>query len=210
MIETLNPIVIIGCGPGGPEYVTPLARQAAGEAQVLVGAARLFGLFPESPAERVPVTAGIDGGLDRIAELSRTRRVAVLVTGDPGLMSLAAPVIRRFGPEQCRIIPGISALQVACARLGLDWQDLIVIDAHGADPGIPPSDLMDKQKIAVLAHGMSDWIRRALRTLAPGYRVHLCQDLTLPEESVSLIKDGQMPEKISSLSILVFVKENRL
>ena len=210
MTEILHPIVIIGCGPGGPEQVTPLARHEVARAEVLIGAPRLFALFPYSVAERIPVTADIGGVLDLIADIRRTRRVGVLTTGDPGLMSLAAPVIRRFGPGQCRIIPGISALQVACARLGIGWQDMAFIDAHGADPEISPSDLKGKPNIAVFAAGTSDWVRQALVTLGHEYRSYLCQDLTLQGESITLIKDGHLPEKISSLSILIFFKEDRL
>lgn len=204
-----NPVVIIGCGPGGPELVTPLARQEAGRADVLVGASRLFGLFPESAAERIAITADIDGILDRVAELRLTRRVAVLTTGDPGLMSLAGPVIRRFGTGQCRVVPGISALQVACARLGTGWQDMAVVDAHRADPGIPPSSLKEKQKIAVFAAGMSGWIRQAVTLLGQEYRIFLCQDLTLPGESIALLNGGHLPEKISSLSIFILLKEEQ-
>ncbi len=208
MTEKHNPIVIIGCGPGGPDYITPLARQAAGQAQVLVGAVRLLDLFPESPAERIPVTADIHGVLDRIAELRRTRRVAVLTTGDPGLMSLAAPVIRRFGLEHCRVIPGISSLQVACARLGLDWQDLAILDAHGDEPDVSPEELEGIEKIAVLTGRVTSWIDRLMQAMGYEYRIYLCENLTLPEEKITEIHDGLLPERISPLSILILIKEN--
>jgi cobalt-precorrin-7 (C5)-methyltransferase len=209
MTEIRNPIMIIGCGPGGSDYVTPLARQAVSHSEVLVGASRLFGLFPESTAELIPVRTDIEGVLDRIAELMTTRRVAVLTTGDPGLMSLAAPVIRRFGLENCTIIPGISSLQVACARLGVDWQDLAIIDAHGEEPDVSPEELNGIEKTAVLFGQVTPWVHRLMQTMGYGYRIYLCQDLTLPGEIIVLIKDGQFPEKISSLSILILLKEDR-
>ena len=42
-------IVIVGCGPGSPDYLTPLARRAVERAEVLVGASRLLDLFAEHP-----------------------------------------------------------------------------------------------------------------------------------------------------------------
>lgn len=206
MTESLHPIVIVGCGPGGPDYVTPLARDAVREAQVLVGATRLLDLFPESSAERIPVTFPIEGLLDRIDEIRRTRRVAVLITGDPGLMSLAAPVIRRFGLRNCHTIPGISALQVGCARLGMDWQDLVIIDAHGSDPDLDPSDLIGKEKMAVFTGREHGWIDRLIQSLGHEYAVHLCEDLTLPGEKITRISDA-LPEGLPSLSIVFLVKE---
>src|SRR5512133_3948498 len=127
-------ISIIGCGPGSVEYVTPLARKIAREADVLVGARRLLDLFPETKAQCIPVQSRIEAVLDQMEELLPEKRIVVLVTGDPGLLSLARPVIERFGRESCRVIAGVSSLQAAFAALGLDWYDALVIDAHGGLP----------------------------------------------------------------------------
>ena len=124
MAVKANPITIVGCGPGSPELVTPAARRAVEQAEVLLGAARLLALFAASAAERVVVDAHATRAPDEIAA-RRDRRVVVLVSGDPGLFSLAAPLLRRFGRDACEIIPGISSLQVACARLGLGWDDVL-------------------------------------------------------------------------------------
>ncbi|MGA2035789.1 MAG: SAM-dependent methyltransferase, partial [Thermoguttaceae bacterium] len=47
MAMNLPPLVIVGCGPGAPEYLTDAARQAVAQAEVLVGSARLLALFPD-------------------------------------------------------------------------------------------------------------------------------------------------------------------
>jgi precorrin-6B methylase 1 len=94
-------ILIVGCGPGSPDYLTPAARRAAEGADVLVGAAHLLELFPGARAERIAVTGEIDSLLDEVAARCILGRVAVLVTGDPGLYSLARPVLSRFGREMC-------------------------------------------------------------------------------------------------------------
>ena len=49
-----HPIVIVGCGPGSPDYLTAAAIRAVQEAEVLVGARRLLELFPAHPGERYP------------------------------------------------------------------------------------------------------------------------------------------------------------
>ena len=45
-----------------------------------------------------------------IEQRTDCKNIAVLVTGDPGIFSLARLVIERFGREQCRVIPGISSI----------------------------------------------------------------------------------------------------
>jgi precorrin-6B methylase 1 len=64
---------------------------------VLVGARCLLDLFSDAGAERIAVDADIERVLDGIEKRRGFKRIVVLVTGDPGLFSLAQPVIRRFG-----------------------------------------------------------------------------------------------------------------
>ncbi len=90
-------ITIVGCGPGSPDYVTPAAIKAIAQADVLVGAQRLLDLFPEHRGERILVDTEIGAVLDRVDEAPASKKIAVLVTGDPGLFSLSKRVIERFG-----------------------------------------------------------------------------------------------------------------
>ncbi|OPY86907.1 MAG: putative cobalt-precorrin-6Y C(5)-methyltransferase [Syntrophaceae bacterium PtaU1.Bin231] len=189
-----HPIWIIGCGPGAPEYMAPAAWKAIQEADVIAGAGRLLELIPDSTAERLVVDADIHQVLEGIEKRSRTKSIAVLVTGDPGIFSLAKPVIARFGRKRCRVIPGISSLQVAFARLALDWHDARIIDAHGGDPQIDPASLAGENKIAVFT-GRKEacrWVARLAAGLGENYRLFLCEDLTLPEETVREIVPAEL------------------
>ena len=202
-------ITIAGCGPGAPEYVTPAVQKAVGEAEVLVGAPRLLALFAEQPGEKIPVGADIEAALRAIAARCDTRRVVVLVTGDPGLCSLARPVLGRFGRDRCRVIPGISAVQVAFAAISEDWLDARIIDAHGEMPEIGTASLRESGKIAVLmgSRAAKPWAAGLIGELGDAYRAFLCEDLTLPEERVREIMSGQLEGmEISSRSILIICK----
>lgn len=206
-------LVIAGCGPGSPEYLTPAVHAAVEWAEVLVGARRLLDLFPSSPAEKIAAGADVEAILREIETRRELKRIVVLVTGDPGLCSLAQPVIRRFGREACRVIPGVSSVQVAFARLGLDWQGAKIIDAHGEDPSVEPERLAGEGKIAVLA-GRKEavrWIGRLAAALGEGYRICLCRDLTLPGEQVKAVTGKELPTcDLSPRSIVVFVREDLL
>lgn len=179
-------ITIIGCGPGAPDHLTEAGRRAAANAATLVGAARLLELFPESPAERIAVSAHIEACLEQIAARLPHGPVAVLVTGDPGVASLARPVLRRFGREACKVIPGISSVQAAFARLGVDWLGARILSAHGALPDIPPESLAGETRIAILAGSAAalGWAADVAEWLGEGWRIFLCEDLTLAGERV--------------------------
>lgn len=204
------PITIVGCGPGAIDYITPAAMRCIREADVLVGAGRLLDLFPDCRAERIPVSVDIEDILSRIEARRHTSRVAVLVTGDPGICSLAQPVLRRFGLPACRVVPGISSIQVAFARLGLDWLDARLINAHGGDPDVSASELEAVDKIAVLAGRLESmqWIARLASRLSAERRIVVLEDLTLDTERIREVSAQQLAEiDASSRTIVLLIKE---
>lgn len=202
-------INIVGCGPGGLDYMTPAAHAAIQQADVLVGAHRLLESFPESAAERIPVGAHIAPVLDRM-ESHCGKRIAVLVTGDPGLCSLAKPVVGRFGRAACRIIPGISSIQTAFARAGTDWLDARIINAHGGNPPVPAASLAGIPKLAVLAGHPKcrRWLNEVAATLGNCYRIVVCENLTLPDERVRTVTPATLKTfKMPSRCIVLWINK---
>jgi cobalt-precorrin-7 (C5)-methyltransferase len=213
MADQTPPITIVGCGPGSPDYVTPAAAKAIAQADVLVGAQRLLDLFPEHLGERIPVDTRLDEVLDRVGHARASRKIAVLVTGDPGLFSLSKLVIERFGRQRCRVIPGISSVQAAFAVLGLDWADARVISAHKDDPEPDPS-LADAGKIAVLCgrKGSLQWIREKLNhLLREDRRIFVLENVTLENER---IREAQYEDltnmDVAPSTIVIIVTESLL
>ncbi len=181
-------ITICGCGPGALEDVPSPVHCAIETAEVLVGAERLLDLFPRPACPRIPVQGTISGVLDQV-ESYRGRSIAVLVTGDPGLCSIARQVISRFGRRACRVIPALSAIQVACARLALDWSRARVISYHGRIPNEQPSALASHDPLLVLAgsSGAETWAAALARTLGDRACI-ICEDLTLPTETIRFME----------------------
>lgn len=206
-------IFIVGCGPGSPDYLTAAARRIIEEAGVILGARRLLDLFPGLKSKRIIMEKDTKAILREIAA-HRERRVAVLVTGDPGLYSLASLVIRRFGRGACEVMPGISSVQTAFARLGLPWHDAKIISAHAAAPGFDGEELSACGKIAVLAG--DDGLPERLETVArfmieKGYRIFLCEDLTLPEERIRETDAADLKtNRLSRRAVILIVRKDLL
>ena len=207
-----HPIVIVGCGPGSPDYLTAAAIRAVQEAEVLVGARRLLELFPAHPGERFLMEAHTEEVLTAIAE-RLDKKIAVLVTGDPGLASLAQPILKRFGRSRCRVIPGVSSLQAAFARLGLDWLGVRVIDAHGKDPSVPLKTLEGIDKIAVLGGRKESlpWLLQEISALGEDFNLWACEDLTLETERIRELNYRTAADWVlSSRTIFVLVRKGSI
>ena len=203
-------LIIAGCGPGSPDYLTPAVIKAALQAQVLVGASRLLELFPGHGAEKIAVGADIQKTLDEI-DARLEKRIVILVTGDPGLCSLSLPVMKRFGRTRCEVIPGVSSVQVAFARIGMDWLDAKIIDAHGENPGITASALRKEGKIAIFA-GRKEairWVGDIVKEMGKDRRIYLCENLTLENESMRQLQPAAFETlDASSRSIVLIIRED--
>ena len=202
----------MGCGPGALEYVTPAALHAIKQAEVLVGARRLLESFPEIAAERIVVGADVPKALDAMALHLGQRRIVVLVTGDPGLCSLARPVIRRFGRNACRVIPGISSVHAAFASVGIDWLGARILSAHDHKPETDPGSLVNEEKLAVLAGNPASaaWLDALAVALFSTHEIVVCENLTLADESIRRVDCFTLPMNLASRSILLFIKKGEI
>ncbi|MBQ7514813.1 MAG: precorrin-6y C5,15-methyltransferase (decarboxylating) subunit CbiE [Schwartzia sp.] len=127
-------IIVAGIGPGHPAYVLPAAAQAIREAAVLVGGARALADFARLGQRIMIIRGDIPAVMAFIRESLATEDVVAMVSGDPGYYSLLDALRREFPPERISVIPGISSIQFAFARLALPWHDATLLSFHGRQP----------------------------------------------------------------------------
>ncbi|MEV6023359.1 precorrin-6y C5,15-methyltransferase (decarboxylating) subunit CbiE [Streptomyces sp. NPDC052036] len=139
-------ITVVGTGT-----VAPLPAEAVAGADVVVGARRHLAAarLPEQ-AEQI-VLGPLAPALDAIERyLDKGRRVAVLASGDPAFFGIVRALAERFGPERLDVRPGVSSVAAAFARLGLPWDDAVVVSAHGRALRTAVQVCRARPKVAVL------------------------------------------------------------
>ncbi|HWQ09702.1 MAG TPA: precorrin-6y C5,15-methyltransferase (decarboxylating) subunit CbiE [Holophaga sp.] len=201
----LIPCILSGCGPGAPDLVTPQVRRAALEASLLAGAPRLLDLFPESQAERLPYDQGLSTFLEVLAVHLGRKPVTVLVSGDPGIASLAGTLERRFPHLPFRRLPGISSLQLAFAEAGLDWMEARMIRAHGSLPPWEETWNTHRGPFGILA-GAEDsaTFTAELATRLGRSRIWRCERLGLGDQRVTRLTPAELArEGCDPLSVLI-------
>ncbi|MFI1012128.1 precorrin-6y C5,15-methyltransferase (decarboxylating) subunit CbiE [Streptomyces sp. NPDC020965] len=138
-------ITVIGTGTGAPLSARDTAALTA--ATLVVGAARHLAAAPV-PAGAERITLGpLAPALDRLAAASRP---VVLASGDPGFFGIVRALAERFGPEALDVRPGTASVAVAFARIGLPWDDALVISAHGRALRTAVNSCLAHPKTAVL------------------------------------------------------------
>ena len=111
------------------------ARRALVEATVVVGSSRQLALVSDrrqSEVEFIELRGALPTLFDTIAERASAQHdVCVLASGDPGFFGIVGALSERFGREALRVHPAPSSVSLAFARLGLAWDDAVVVSAHG-------------------------------------------------------------------------------
>ncbi|MEV0846630.1 precorrin-6y C5,15-methyltransferase (decarboxylating) subunit CbiE [Streptomyces sp. NPDC049954] len=123
-------ITVVGTGTGAPFDPDVRARLAA--ASLVVGAARhLEAAGLSSEAERI-VLGPLAPALDTLAaHVAGGADALVLASGDPGFFGVVRVLAERFGRAALDVRPGVSSVAAAFARVGLPWEDAVVVSAHG-------------------------------------------------------------------------------
>ncbi|MEW6658081.1 MAG: precorrin-6y C5,15-methyltransferase (decarboxylating) subunit CbiE [Thermodesulfobacteriota bacterium] len=124
------PVHVVGMGMS-PEDLTPQAREIIREAQVLMGGRRLLEYFLEHPARKITLGKDPEATLAQLPALAADQRVVVLASGDPLYYGVGPLVVRLLGAGRVVVHPNITAVQAACARLKIAWQDAEIISLHG-------------------------------------------------------------------------------
>jgi cobalt-precorrin-7 (C5)-methyltransferase len=129
-----NKIYVIGIGPGAEEYLLPISKKIIKNSDCLVGSRRLLYLFNNLNKEKLYLGSNYGQIISYIKENRDKKRISVLVAGDTGLYSFLGRISRVFKKEDYIVIPGISALQLAFAKIGEGWGDAKIISLHGRKP----------------------------------------------------------------------------
>lgn len=121
-------ITVIGFD-GSP--LTGRAAEALAAASLVVGGARHLAAVPVPTQARTVVLGSLERGM---AELARdaTGRAVVVASGDPGFFGIVR-ALRAAGHEPV-VLPAVSSVAQAFARVGVPWDDALVVSTHGRDP----------------------------------------------------------------------------
>lgn len=129
---------IIGVLDNGVQGLTAEALAWIKNADLVIAANRTLALFAEqiSHAEQKNLTANLAQVPGWIADASKqNKNVVVLATGDPLCHGIGGYLQQKLAAGQVQILPNISSIQLAFARIGVAWQNAHIVSVHGKDSG---------------------------------------------------------------------------
>lgn len=123
-----NKIPIVGIGPDGLEGLTGRSRDLLLNAELIFGSENTLRLLPELAGERVCIGTNLPEVVDRLRASLGQKRIAIVASGDPLFYGTARYLSDRIGPEFFEVVPHVSSMQLAFARLMISWEEAYLTD----------------------------------------------------------------------------------
>ena len=183
-----NKIVVAGIGPGSEDFITPAALKKIRSAKFLVGGRRALNDFAAPNQITCAITANLDASLNFIREKILLGEVVVMVSGDPGYYSMLDLLRKNFPPQSIEVIPSISAMQLAFAKISLSWQDATPLSFHGRQPAREALQFSSGKILGLLTDAEFNSATVSKILLECGWdknsSITICARLSYPDEKV--------------------------
>jgi len=118
----LGKLYVVGIGPGSIEHMTLRAKQAIEESEVIVGYDKYIKLVEALIGSKEIFETGMRGEVQRCKkalELSRSKVVSIISTGDAGIYGMAGLILEiKEKSDVVEIVPGVTAASAGAALLG--------------------------------------------------------------------------------------------
>jgi precorrin-6Y C5,15-methyltransferase (decarboxylating) len=203
---------IVGIGDDGVDGMTAQARKVLEAADLLLGPESCGPLLPATLAKRLDATASLEELCEKI-EAAGDRRLVVLASGDPLFYGTARYVCSKLGKDRFEVVPHVSSMQLAFARVKESWEEAFLANLSGQSI----ERVIDKIRSSETAglFTSEQWppaaVARALLDEGIDYfQAYVCENLGSPDERVTqgsltdIAKDSFGP-----LNVMILVRKAR-
>lgn len=206
-------VYIIGVASEGAASLSAEATRLLQRADMVIGGVRLIDMFPDLQAERVVIGNNLGEVADLIKKNINSKRIVVLASGDPNFYGIARYLIGKLGKDIFEIIPNVSAMQLAFARIRENWDDAATASVHSRPIEDIVSIVSSNRKIGIFTddkHSPGE-IARVLREHGvANCRAYVCQELGSDKESVIDADLYSLPDmEFLPLNILILVRDDK-
>ena len=132
------------------EYLLPIAKKRVESSDIIVGGSRHLELFSYTGLPIFCLDGQFSGVIDFIKKNRENKKIAVVVSGDPGFYSLLGIIEQNFNKEEYSVIPGLSSFQLAFSRIKMEWKNAEIISLHGKSLDILNRYISDSSTLGML------------------------------------------------------------
>jgi precorrin-6Y C5,15-methyltransferase (decarboxylating) len=154
--------------------------------------------------KKLKVTVNIFETMEYIRNNYEKENISVLADGDPMFFGFGRQVLKEFDKDAVEILPDLSSIQVAFARINEPWGNVFMMSLHGGpDPKKrrkPEYEIEEIQKlleiydkVGILTDNVNNpaSISKALLKVSD-LKMYVCEKLGYPEENITEGTPGEI------------------
>lgn len=144
-------ITVVGIGADGWDDLAPSSRAIVEGAEVLLGGERHLDLAPPVDGQERRAWPRPMSSLPTFLAEYDGRRVVALASGDPLVSGIGTTLIRLLGRDAVTVVPAVSSVALARARMGWSAEESGVVTLVGRDPAALRRELAPGRRLVVLS-----------------------------------------------------------
>lgn len=201
-------IYIIGIGINGKDDLSNKALKIIESSGILFGGERHLSYFPDFKGERFAIKSNLKDVVQHIKE-GRNKKITVLASGDPGFYGIADYLVKNLGKDDIEIIPNISSMQWAFAKIKETWHDAEIVSSHGRGIENIIEAARHNNKIGIFTSS-GDEPKKIAEALIKGnlnnFTAYICEDIGSSTEKITACSLNEVRQKdFSPLNIMILI-----
>jgi precorrin-6B C5,15-methyltransferase / cobalt-precorrin-6B C5,C15-methyltransferase len=206
-------IHIIGIGDDGLDGLTDRARRLIDEAELVLGDEPTLGLVKSLGGKRAAIGNDLAAAVKRITA-AEGKRLVVLASGDPMFYGMARYLCDKLGKDRFQVIPHVSSMQLAFARVKESWEEAVLTNLanHDLESVLDKIRIADKVGLFTSETYPPSRVARSLVERRIDYfTAYVCENLGSPDERVTHGELSEIAgEEFAPLNVMILVRKPAL
>ena len=211
MADTRAKLVIVGIGDDGLAGLTDSARRIVSEADVILGAPATLRLLDALPPKKVALDPDMPTALRQVREVLASVRPVLVSSGDPLFYGVARYLCDRLGKDHFEVVPHVSSMQLAFARVKESWEDAYLTNLAGRPLEAVIDRIRTAEKVGLFSSDEHPPARLAKALLDRGidyFRAYVCENLGSPDERVTQAELSDLATmEFDPLNVLILIRK---
>ncbi|MEE2640213.1 MAG: precorrin-6y C5,15-methyltransferase (decarboxylating) subunit CbiE [Planctomycetota bacterium] len=207
----MDKIHILGIGDEGPCGLTEYCRAILEKAELIIANPSNLQQLGELEAELITLKDDLEEIVSTLKS-NRNRKIVILSPGDPLFFGTTRYLCEALGKDAFEIIPHVSMMQLAFARIRESWDDAFFSDLSSR----PLESLFDRirfaEKVGLFTTPEVTPAKVAKMLMdqrADYFRAFVCEDIASPKERITECSLSQLCDlEFDSLNVLILVRSN--
>jgi len=204
-------LVIVGIGDDGLAGLTESARRVVSEADVILGPPAMLRLVEGLAGRRVPLDPDMPTAARQVREAMDAGRPVLISGGDPLFYGVARYLCDRLGKDQFEVVPHVSSMQLAFARVKESWEDAYLTSLAGRPIEAVVDRIRTAEKVGLFSsdeHPPAALAKALLDRGVDYFRAYVCENLGSPDERVTQADLADLVDmRFDPLNVLILIRK---